>query len=224
MINFKEFLLEAKRVQSEIPYELDNEFKPQKKTRTVYKLFDVDSDNDPHPLYVGADHKLPVGQWLKATAGERRADGKGVKSKLGALAYRPGWHAGESPVATHIGDKVNGKITYRKANQRWAEVEVPDDVDWQSVANSRGRIKKNGTREASASHITDEVPYKGHYQYNTNSNAEGKWIISGHMKINHFLEDHEVESINKQQGHGLNDLPRNPNPKEKKIRKKKAIV
>lgn len=222
MNSFKEYLTEAKRVQSEMPYELDNEFKPVKKTRTVYKLFDMDNDNDPHPLYVGADHKLPVGQWLKATAGQRRLDGKGVKSKLGALAYRPGWHAGESPVATPIGDKLNGVVTYRKHNQRWGEVEIPDDVDWQTEANSRGRIMKNGKREAASSHITDQVPYRGHYQYNTNSNAEGKWIISGHMKINRFLEDHEVEAINKNQGHGLSDLPRNPNPPIS--RKKKSIT
>jgi predicted PurR-regulated permease PerM len=27
-----------------------------------------------------------------------------VKSKLGPLAYRPGWHAGDVPIATHIGE------------------------------------------------------------------------------------------------------------------------
>ena len=40
---------------------------------------------------------------------------KKVKSKLGPLAYRPGWHSGDVPYASHIGVKdADGKIWARK--------------------------------------------------------------------------------------------------------------
>ena len=173
---------------------------PQK-TVKAYKLFRTKGDGKLYPLFVNAEKPVPMGKWLEAEEGPQgKAQGK-VKSKLGDLAYRPGWHAGDLPMATHIGGKSDPSLKkpdYRPDNHVWAEVEMAADKDWQSVADSRGKGVK--------AHITDQVPYGGFYRYKTNPNMTGNWLIGGNMKVNRVLPDEEVKAINDQAGTA--DLPR----------------
>jgi hypothetical protein len=173
---------------------------PQK-TVKAYKLFRTKGDGKLYPLFVNADKPVPMGEWLEAEEGPQgKSEGK-VKSKLGDLAYRPGWHAGDLPMATHIGGKSDPSLKkpdYRPDNHVWAEVEMAADKDWQSVADSRGKGVK--------AHITDQVPYGGFYRYKTNPNMTGNWLIGGNMKVNRVLPDEEVKAINDQAGTA--DLPR----------------
>jgi hypothetical protein len=198
MLSFKQFLYEFVQL---------NYYNP---TNTIigYKLFKFRNGNI-YPLYVNANKPVPMNEWIIAEAGEILPNGK-VKSKLGGLAYRPGWHSGIVPVATHIGGKSHGIPSippdYRKEDEIWAEVEIPADKDWQTIANSRARISKNGKPIESTAHITDTVPYDGYYMYKTNSNMTGKWIISGAIKVNKILTDDEVKAIN--DSYGVADLPR----------------
>jgi hypothetical protein len=178
-----------------------------KKTVKAYKLFKVDPKRpgELFPLFVNSDTPVPIGRWLRASEGPITAGGK-VKSKIGDLAYRPGWHAGDRPTANHIGgDRVGGKPTTRRSDQVWAEVEMPNDTDWQSVANQRGTNAKGQVVPVKA-HITDQMPVGGHYRYKTNSNMTGDWLISGDMKVNRVLSDEEVAHLNA--AHGVSDLPR----------------
>jgi len=179
-----------------------------KKTVKAYKLFRVHPDHPGKlfPLFVDANTPVEMNKWVDAKEGEM-ANGK-VKSKIGALAYRPGWHAGDLPIATHIGEKSDPKLTApdrRPANHAWAEVEMPDDVDWQSEATKRG-TNAQGKVIPVKSHITDQIPKGGHYRYKTNPNMTGNWLIGGSMKVNKVLTDAEVKSINK--AAGMADLPR----------------
>jgi hypothetical protein len=195
--------------ESEIEKILTEQENPFQKTIKAYKLFRTTKSQPGKifPLFVDADQPVPVGQWVQAKAGAPAGGGK-VKSKLGPLAYRPGWHAGDLPIATHIGGKSRKgqkKPDHRPDHQVWAEIEVPDDKDWQSVANSRARIMKNGKRHAGSAHITDQVPLGGHYRYKTNPNMTGNWVISGNMKVNRMLSKDEVKRIN--DAHGVADLP-----------------
>jgi hypothetical protein len=173
---------------------------PQK-TVKAYKLFRTKGDGKLYPLFVNADKPVPMGEWLEAEEGPQgKAEGR-VKSKIGDLAYRPGWHAGDLPMATHIGGKSDPSLKkpdYRPDNHVWAEVEMAADKDWQSVADSRGKGVK--------AHITDQVPYGGFYRYKTNPNMTGNWLIGGNMKVNRVLPDEEVKAINDQAGTA--DLPR----------------
>jgi hypothetical protein len=195
MLSFKQFLVES-----------DDEI-----TNTVkaYKLFKRDSSGGLHTLYVGTEKTQPVGQWINAEMGEKNEKGQ-VKAKgLGSVKPRPGWHSSETPVATHIGGKTQphlGKPDYRKDDEVWAEVDVPNHVDWQSVANSRARVMKNGKMEAKSADIQDQIPHRGHYKYKTNPNMHGNWLVSGQIRINKVLSDDEVKSINDK--HGVQDLPR----------------
>ena len=70
-----------------------------------YKLFRKDANGNLHPLYIGAKDIVPIGRALTAVVGPIAADGKHVKSKLGSLALRPGWHCCEAPYAGHIGKR-----------------------------------------------------------------------------------------------------------------------
>lgn len=179
-------------------------------TQIAYKLFRVDPKKPGRlfPLFVGANESVEMGVWHDAEIGQAAAGGK-VKSKLGPLAMRPGWHAGDMPIATHIGGKSRSDLKapdYRPENQVWAEVEVANDVDWQTEANNRAQKTKSGKAIARTAHITDQIPEDGMYRYKTNPNMTGTWIISGAMKVNRILSDVEVEAINKE--NGVADLPR----------------
>ena len=182
-----------------------------KKTVKAYKLFRVNPKQPGKlfPLFVNANEPVEIGQWQDAQIGEMA--GNKVKSKIGPLAFRPGWHAGDVPVATHIGEnsdpvnRPNMPPDVRPDNHVWAEVEMPDDVDWQSVANERGTNAKGRVVPVKA-HITDQIPKGGHYRYKTNSNMTGNWLIGGSMKVNRVLSDKEVKAINK--AAGVADLPR----------------
>jgi hypothetical protein len=88
----------------------------------------------------------------------------------------------------------------------WAEVEMPADVDWQSVADQRAKRTKSGAIDPKTAHITDQIPHGGFYRYKTNPNMTGNWLISGGLKVNRVLSDDEVKEINDQAG--VADLPR----------------
>jgi hypothetical protein len=179
------------------------------KTVKAYKLFRT-KENDPdtlYPLFVNADKPVPSDEWVAAEAGApatQNADK--VKSLLGPLAYRPGWHAGDVPVATHIG-KGGKPPVYRPSEHTWAEVEFPNDVDWQTLANERGMNKK-GIMIPKFAHITDQLPEGGFYRYKTSPNMTGQWLIGGSMKLGKNLSDEEVKAINEASGLGVEDLPR----------------
>ena len=184
--------------------------KPPKKTVKAYKLFKKDKNGNLYPLFVKMQGNKPLklNTWTKAEAGEVNTKTGKVKSSLGDLAYRPGFHGGDLPIATHIGGK-KGKVSkpnYRKDNQVWAEVEFGDDTDWQSIANSRALVNKDGTTRVSTAHITDQIPEGGFYRYKTNPNMTGNWLIGGELKINRILDNDEVKSIN--DAAGVADLPR----------------
>ena len=107
---------------------------PPKKTIKGYKVFVVKNGKLYPPMVAnpnGAD--TPVGVWLNADIGERapdsktgrkqvKAGGKGTQGGSGSLAFRPGWHLGETPLATQfdrlpdntgINDGKMGKISRR---------------------------------------------------------------------------------------------------------------
>ena len=189
-----------------------------KKTVTAYKLFKTNDKGELFPLFVKMDENKPIpkNKWIKAEEGSLNPKTGKVKSSIGDLAYRPGFHAGDLPMATHIGGKVDlqtgerlkGSMppNVREENQVWAEVEMLDDVDWQSVANDKARIKKDGSPDVKTAHITDQVPFGGHYRYKTNPNMTGNWLIGGEIKVNKILTSKEVKDINDKAG--VSDLPK----------------
>ena len=175
---------------------------PPKKSVKAYKLFRKKPNSDElFPLFVDATSGIPKNKWIGARAGEMSSSGK-VKSKIGNLSFRPGWHAGDYISSKHIGGKSSKGLTkpdYRPADQVWAEVEMSNDVDWQSIANSRASTIKSGKNKgklnAKEAQIKDQVPTGGFYKYKTNPNMKGNWLISGEMKVNKLLTPKEIQTI-----------------------------
>lgn len=159
----------------------------------AYKQFRIDKSGNLHPLFVFHQDIVPIGKWLIAKAGERTGNGK-VSSKLGPLAYRPGWHLSEMPYAPHIGLKENGKVKYMHPDTVWAECEVYDEVDYTADAISRGINSRTGAFDARKACL-DCMPVGGFYWYNTNMNAYGHWLIAERIRVNRVLTDAEVETI-----------------------------
>ena len=207
--NFKQFLIE-----SSIFKNFDG-----KKVIVAYKLFNM-INGKLYPLYVNAKKEIPLHKWIDAEIGPVISDGKNkgkikTNGKLGgSVALRPGWHAGDHPVATHIGEpaKPKGKPAYRRDSEVWAEVYITAEIDYQDQANKNGTNKQGKIIKKNAD--LDYIPKNGYYRYKTNSNMLGDWIIGGSMYVNRILTDDEVEKINKldseKDGIVYKDLPRRP--------------
>lgn len=170
-----------------------------RETVKAYKLFRVHKDHPGKlfPLFIGKHDPVEMNKWVPA---------EHIPTK--GFAERPGWHAGDLPMATHIGEKSSNELTApdtRPHNQVWTEIEMPNDVDWQTEANKRG-TNKHGRVVPVNAHITDQVPTGGHYRYKTNPNMTGSWLIGGAMKVNKVLSDKEVKAINR--AAKVSDLPR----------------
>ena len=158
---------------------------------TGYKLFRIDRNGNLHPLFVKANEIIPIGVWLEAECGEQTESGK-VKSKLGELAYRPGWHINdEVPYVEHIYSMHDGKKTL-KDGCVWAEVEY-NEKSYQDEANLAGTNKKGIVIPKNAQ--LKKIPKGGYYKYKTSPNMYGAWVISGEMKVNRILDDEEVYEL-----------------------------
>lgn len=172
-----------------------------------YKLFKVKASQKGKlfPLYVLADKETPMGVWLNAEEGIKSSNGSHVKSKLGDLCYRPGWHLSDYPLATHIGAKdKNGNIYGIHKDEVWCEVEYSDEINYQIEANENGR-NRNGIIIQKNAYLK-YIPENGFYRYKTNPNMFGNWIIAGAIKVNRVLTDKEVNEI--LLNNGLTPMPR----------------
>ncbi len=158
-----------------------------------YKLFRVkrSAPGQLFPLYVLADQPVPMGMWLQAQEGPRKENGK-VHSRIGDLAFRPGWHLSDIPLAIHIGIKENGQIKYMHDDEVWCECEYSDAVDYQPVADKRGT--RDGVLHPKEA-MLPEIPVNGFYRYKTSPQMLGKWIIAGSIKVLRILPDTEVGAI-----------------------------
>lgn len=218
---------------------------PPKKTRIGYKVFVLKNGKLYPPMVANEDREAtPVGVWLDADANEHliiggkenidaeygyvepwlrrykvKSGGKGTQGGSGELAYRPGWHLGEIPMALQF-DRENldkpvldedgnsvfdkkGKQKYVKdlfpANFVWAEVECAADEDYQQESDERMWYNKYGKRLKNALHSMgglNHVPENGLYMYRTNPDPNtDAWIITGAMKVNRILKPSEVDQM-----------------------------
>lgn len=183
----------------------------------AYKQFRIDKSGNLHPLFVFTNETIPVGEWLTAKEGERTDKGK-VKSKLGPLAYRPGFHLSEAPYAPHIGVKEGGVIKYMHDDTVWALCEVHANKNWTIEARRNGikpsRDKHELYKFNAQKACLDHLPYDGYYWYTTNPNAFGRWMIAERIKVLKVLTDAEVEDICWNQ-FGIHSQPHRPTAEQK---------
>lgn len=153
----------------------------------AYKLYRI-KKGKLFPLYIGTEEEMPMGVWIGAKAPAKTERGK-VMSKLGELAYRPGFHSCALPLADHIGKKVmvDGKVElHQKPDTVWCEVEL-SDMDYTPQAMQQGKHPRDWCFR--------EVTHGGYYRYKTRADAKVDWFISGEIKVNRILSGEEVDRL-----------------------------
>lgn len=186
---------------------------PPVKTKIGYKVFYLKDGKLYLPMVKnpgGSD--TPMGVWLEASAGDIASytktgrpqiekGGPGTHCAKGELAYRPGWHLGEVPIAKQF-EKVNplnGKKELFPREFVWAECEYACDVDYQEEAMKNGYTEKGSFRHSYAG--LQKVPENGCYHYRTNPDPNTEeWIITGKIKVNRILSGNEVDEICRKAG------------------------
>lgn len=152
---------------------------------TAYKLFRL-KNGKLYPLYVNSDQSIPLGIWMKATEGVKTPEGK-VKSKLGLLAFRPGFHLTKLPYAGHIGKKIPGHPgLYQAEDTVWCRVRCHKH-NYTPEAVRRGRNPRD--------QYLKFIPKGGYYRYRTNPAATVDWYIAGEMIVDAILTQTEVDEI-----------------------------
>lgn len=186
-----------------------------KVTGKAYKVFKVKNGKLYPPMVAnpgGAD--TPVGVWLTADEGEFAGLSKTGRPQVkstgsGNLAYRPGWHLGDIPLAQQFyrTNKETGEKEF-PADFVWAECDYVMEIDYQDEATEQGymRTKPDGTTYKSDKYQHSlaglpRMPKDGYYRYRTNPNPDTvPWVITGAIKVNKLLSDEDVAKILSEKG------------------------
>ena len=147
----------------------------------TYKLFRIRKGRL-FPLFVETEREMKPGRWLDAGIGEL-IDSRHVKSSLGPLALRPGFHSTEVPFTDWIGKKEGGQLVQRK-DTVWCECQVEGQQEYPS-----GRYGKPTLPE-------------DWYYFRTRAKQPFPWIISNRILIKRVLNHDEVEAVCRE--HGIN--------------------
>lgn len=138
-------------------------------------------------------------------------------AKITALAYRPGWHAGDLPFFPQGGKQGNPRFTnsgnvnkafnpnlqetayenIHRYNQVVFECEMAADTDYTEIAQNQDKAKTKSGSVNQRNADLQYMPTDGFYYYTTNPTIsdKGKWAISGSLKINRALTQQECDDI-----------------------------
>lgn len=138
-------------------------------------------------------------------------------AKITALAYRPGWHAGDLPFFPQGGKQGNPRFTnsgnvnkafnpdiqetayenIHRYNQVVFECEMAADTNYTEIAQNQEKAKTKSGSVNQRNADLQYMPTDGFYYYTTNPtiSEKGKWAISGSLKINRALTQQECDDI-----------------------------
>lgn len=186
---------------------------PPKKVGIAYKVFFAKDGNLYPPMVANPGGAgTPVGVWLDADIGaaaapsktgrmQVQAGGKGTSTGKGSLAFRPGWHLGDIPLAKQFArtNPETGVKDLFPADFVWAECEYAMDKDYQEEAMSYGYTENGKFRHSYAG--LPRLPEDGYYRYRTNPNPDTvPWVITGAMRVTRILTDAETDAICRENG------------------------
>lgn len=163
----------------------------------------------------GASIKIPNDQVRQELIDQGFLPEGSTATSVTALAYRPGWHAGDLPFFPQGGKQGNPKYNengtqnkrydpskpetnyanIHRRNQVVFECEMAADIDYTNASSVKTGANKGKVK------YTDmqTMPTDGYYKYATNpmtnANDLGSWYISGSLKINRALSQKECDDI-----------------------------
>ena len=154
----------------------------------------VPSTKNPNTKGKATGRSIAVSKLDAQTVEELKKRGyiKDGAKAITALAYRPGWHAGDLPFFPQGGMKVKGSnyANVHRYNQVVYECEMAYDVDYTASKQRKGKT---------VFFDRQEMPTDGLYKFATNPMAQatdiGAWYISGALKINRPLTESECNRI-----------------------------
>ena len=139
--------------------------------KTGYKLFEMDTDGNLYPLFIGKKEITPMNEWVMAQIIEHHP----------GFAARPGWHIGATmPSAPWL---MSADGTYKSQRGKrfkrvWCEVEYVADIDYTDVVL---QLPKKC--------FTDKLPDGGFYNFR--ESGDRLWVIADRIKVNRILSEAE---------------------------------
>lgn len=146
------------------------------KTKTGYKLFEMDKEGNLYPLFLDNNTVYPLNEWINA----------GIHYS-NRFAPRPGLHCGVIPSAPWLmsyGEDGNGYYKGRRSGWKrvWAEVEYNYTIDYNGEVS---KLKKKC--------FIDKIPENGWYFFKEYGKAT--WIITDKIKILKVISEEERHDI-----------------------------
>lgn len=148
------------------------------KTGIGYKLFEMNSDGELFPLFIGKTKETELGKWLKVEY---------IPTK--GFACRGGWHVGTIPSAPWL-MSVNGIYKSKRSKywkRVWCEVEYNTNHNYDKEVNL---LPKKC--------FVDKCPEDGFYFFKETGNRI--WVITSDIKVNKILDESERKQILKANG------------------------
>lgn len=145
-------------------------------TKTMYKLFEQDTNGNLYPLFLDKNTVYPIGKWIKAEI-----------HYSNIFAARPGIHCGVLPAAPHLmsyGPNGEGYYKGRRKNWKrvWAEVECNCTIDYNEEVS---KLPKKC--------LTNRLPENGCYFFKEYGKIT--WLITDKIKILRILDEQERQEI-----------------------------
>lgn len=143
-----------------------------------YKLFEMNSNGELFPLFIGKTKETELGKWLHA----EYLPCKGY-------AHRGGWHCGTIPSAPWL-MSVNGIYKSKRSKywkRVWCEVEYNTNHNYDKEVNL---LPKKC--------FVDKCPEDGFYFFKETGNRI--WVITSDIKVNKILTESERKQILKANG------------------------
>ena len=146
----------------------------------TYKLFRIKNEKL-YPMFVFANKEMPMGVWLDADVGEL-TDATHVKSRIGPLALRPGFHSTEVPFTDWIGIKGKNGQLLQRPDTVWCECEV------------------EGNHVEDSDRVGSRTIPDGWYYFKTKAGQKFPWVLSDRIRIVRMLDHEEVKRVCRQYG------------------------
>lgn len=148
------------------------------KTNVGWKLFEMDTEGNLYPLFIGKNEITPMNEWVMAE----------IIDYHPGFAHRPGWHLGATmPSAPWL---MSADGTYKSQRGKrfkrvWCEVEYITDIDYTEIV-------ENLPKKC----FTDRLPDGGFYKFRESGNR--LWIIADRIRVTRLLSEEERQSTLKE--------------------------
>lgn len=169
--------------------------------KTGYKLFEMNSNGQLFPLFIGKTKETPMNEWIMAE----------IIDYHPSFAHRPGWHLGAMlPSAPWLlgADGTYKSQRGKKFRRVWCKVEYVADIDYTEEVS---KLPKKC--------FTDRLPDNGFYNFR--ESGDRLWVIADRIRVTHILSEEERQQILKEANY---DEQETAKPYMEAMRKRMKVI